>query len=71
MVVEGGDTETVEPRSAPGFQVYPKAPDAVKVELLPAQTFVGFADAMMVGPFITVRPTVAVLEQPPVEPVTV
>jgi hypothetical protein len=67
VVVTDGDTETVVPMSAPGFQVYESAPDPVSVALLPAQILVGLAVAVSVGTGFTINARVPVLEHAPLE----
>jgi hypothetical protein len=47
------------------------APVAVSVDELPAQMFVGEAEAVTVGLGLTIRFRTCVLEQAPVTPVTV
>jgi hypothetical protein len=60
IVVVVGETTTLLPVSAPGFQVYDPAPVAVSVELPPIQIAVGDALAVMVGSGVTTRLTVCV-----------
>ena len=55
-----GVVTTNEPVAAIGFQEYVFAPDAVKVKLLPAQTVVGEANAVIVGFGLGFNVTVAV-----------
>jgi hypothetical protein len=66
-----GDTATVAPDKAPGFQVYEVAPDPVKVAEAPLQMAVGDAEAVIVGEGFTSNVTKAMLVQAPVAPITV
>ena len=67
-----GETTTVVPAKAPGFQVYESAPAAVRVTDPAVQIAVGELEAVTVGVGLTVKETVFVLLQPAaLEPVTV
>ena len=71
IVLVAGVTVTVPPMIGPGNHVYVVAPLALNVNEVPAQTTVGVANAVTVGFEFTVRETVLVFEQVPLEPVTV
>ena len=71
MVVTVGFTFTLAPLKLPGFQVYDRAPEEVRLLKPAGQTAVGEAAALSVGPFRTFKEIVAVELQPAVRPVTV
>lgn len=71
MVVAAGLTLWLAPISPPGFQVYPTAPEALKLEVKPGQIAVGVATGFKVGPFCTLTVITAVPVQPAAEPLTV
>ena len=71
VVVVVGETVTVVPLSAPGFQEYVDAPEPVIVVLLPAQMVVVAEVVVTVGVGLTVIVRVAVPVQPVEVPVTV
>ena len=71
VVVVAGETVTVVPVSAPGFQVYEVAPLPVSVVLLPEQIVVLDAVVVTVGEGFTVMVRVAVPVQPAEVPETV
>lgn len=59
IVVADGVTTILFDTVPPGFQVYDNAPFAVRVDVLPAQTAVGEATVVIVGPLLTGARTVA------------
>jgi hypothetical protein len=72
VVVVAGDTTTLDPERAPGFQVYVVAPVPVNVVELPEHIVKGAPDAVTVGVGFTVMVTVfGPLGQPVVVPTKV
>lgn len=72
IVVAVGLTIAVVPAIAPGFQVTLGAPNAVKVELPPAQMVAGDAESVKLGNGLTVTATVACAVHPvAANPITV
>lgn len=70
VVGTAGETTTALPVREPGIHVYVVAPVAVKVALFPLQTVVAVLLTLTVGVVLTVRLTVRVTEQLPLDPVT-
>ena len=64
VVVTVGDTATLDPVKAPGFQVYVEAPVAVNVEPPPEQIAVGEAKGVTVTDGLTVIAIVFVVLHP-------
>ena len=71
VVVDAGVTDTGDPVSDPGIQLYVDAPVALSVVELPEQSVVVPEEAVTVGEVFTVINCVAMDEQPALVPVTV
>jgi hypothetical protein len=64
VVLVAGETVTLLPVKAPGFQVYVDAPVAVKVAELPIQMELDEAAGVIVGIGLTTTATIVVVVQP-------